>query len=115
MIERVLVCGGRECLDRQKVFDTMDYCHQWFAERFILIQGEAKGADRLAKEWAIKHGYPHAGVPANWFYYDKPAGNIRNTSMLLLKPQLLIAFPGGRGTADMVKKATFDGVPVYAL
>ena len=115
MIERVLVCGGRDYSDRRMVFGTLDYCRQWFAERFILIHGDAKGADRLVKEWAINHGYPHAGVPANWFYYGKPAGNIRNTSMLLLKPELLIAFPGGRGTANMVKNANLEGIPVYAL
>jgi formate dehydrogenase assembly factor FdhD len=29
------------------------------------------------------------------------------------KPDLVVAFPGGRGTADMVRKAQTAGVPVH--
>jgi ABC-type Fe3+-hydroxamate transport system substrate-binding protein len=32
--------------------------------------------------------------------------------MLRLRPDLVVAFPGGRGTADMVAAATDAGIPV---
>lgn len=38
------------------------------------------------------------------------AGPIRNSFMLALGPDLVLAFPGGRGTADMVRQASEAGV-----
>ena len=31
------------------------------------------------------------------------------------KPDLVVAFPGGRGTADMIRKAEGAGVPVVTV
>ena len=78
----------------------------------ILIQGGAPGADRLAKTWADQYGVHHADVPALWDFYSKGAGPRRNSAMLLLQPDFLIAFPGGNGTADMISKATKAGVKI---
>ena len=44
------------------------------------------------------------------------AGPIRNQEMLDKgKPDLVIAFPGGKGTADMVGRALRTGVFVYRV
>lgn len=48
--------------------------------------------------------------------YGKSAGPIRNQTMLDDgKPDLVLAFPGGRGTADMVAKAEKHGIPVRRI
>jgi hypothetical protein len=48
-----------------------------------------------------------------WEKYGKPARPIRNQKMIDdHKPNLVIAFPGGRGTADMVFKARSAGIEV---
>lgn len=45
-------------------------------------------------------------VPADWATYGKRAGMLRNAAMLELhKPDLVVAFRGGRGTANMVSLA----------
>jgi acyl-CoA synthetase (NDP forming) len=54
--------------------------------------------------------------PANWKKHGKSAGPIRNQLMLDVgKPDLVIAFPGGSGTADMIRRARKAGVPVKEI
>ena len=51
--------------------------------------------------------------PADWKRYGRGAGPARNQAMLVeFNPQLLVAFPGGKGTADMVRRAQKAGVRV---
>ena len=79
-----------------------------------LMQGGAAGADKMASEWAttkpeIKRYVCHA----EWSKYGRGAGPRRNARMLEWKPDLVIAFPGGAGTANMVKQARTAGTEVY--
>ena len=100
----VLVTGGRDYDDRDTVRQTLDRVH---AEHHIrlLVHGCATGADTLAAIWAMERGIQPAGCPALWDFYGKPAGTIRNGAMILLRPELVVAFPGGDGTANMVGQA----------
>jgi len=75
--------------------------------------GMARGADMLAWQWAHDFGIPTCEFPADWDRHRRSAGTIRNEQMLREgKPDLVIAFPGGRGTAHMVRIAKAAGVPV---
>lgn len=58
---------------------------------------------------------PYAIVPANWDVFDRRAGPVRNSWMLDLKPDLVIAFPGGRGTQNMVEQAKKRGIKVMTV
>ena len=81
-----------------------------------IISGGARGADTLAEEWADENNIPKTIVKADWKTHGKAAGPIRNQQMLDLKPNMVVAFPGGNGTADMVrrsKKANFEVIEVY--
>ena len=116
MKSRVLVCGGRDYEDRDKVNATLDYCCQFFEPDFVLIHGSARGADRLAHVWAFFKGCAVIEMKANWDFYGKTAGHIRNEWMLkFAMPDLVIAFPGGPGTRDMIRQAMAAGVDVYAV
>jgi len=111
---RVLVTGGRDFVDWQLLCETLDGLH---SERqfTLLIHGDAKGADRLAGEWAkIRDVEIHAS-PADWKKHGRAAGPIRNREMLKEEPQLVVAFPGGKGTADMVAVATKAGIEVVVV
>lgn len=112
---RVLVCGGRNFRSPAQVSRELDRLH---AERPItaLMQGGATGADRLAKEWATtKPEIKRFMCTANWEAHGNAAGPIRNQRMLDWKPDLVVAFPGGRGTADMVARAKAAGVKVIEV
>lgn len=105
---RVLVCGGRAFEDYAFLRDVLDY----YAPTLV-IHGAARGADSLAHRWAQNRCISVESHPADWQAHGKAAGPIRNAKMISAgKPDLVIAFPGGKGTANMVKIATDKGVPV---
>jgi hypothetical protein len=108
---KVLVCGGRKYENRKRVYDVL-HDFEEHTEITLLIEGGAPGADTLAKEWARLNGIHVAEVKADWTSWGMKAGAMRNTAMLLLNPEHVIAFPGGTGTADMVRKARKAGIPV---
>lgn len=101
----VLICGGRTFCDHLLFKETLDKLHK---ERRIthILQGGAKGADYLAHCWAARKGIRETVYNADWKKHGKAAGPIRNKEMITEgKPSLVIAFPGGAGTAHMVECA----------
>ena len=94
---------------------TLDRLH---AQRRIvaLMQGGAPGADRLARDWAAARPDIQRFVcRADWASHGAAAGPMRNARMLEWGPDLVVAFPGGRGTADMVRQARAAGVEVIQV
>jgi hypothetical protein len=115
-VARILVCGGRNYTDRERVFAVLDRFHKEVPIG-TLIHGAASGADTLAGEWAAAH--PSVAVrafPARWVSEGRIAGTLRNARMLReADPHAVIAFPGGAGTADMVRRAMKAGVRVLQM
>lgn len=110
---RILVCGGRDFADRQFLYDVLDEQSLVCSFPLRIIHGGARGADALVHEWAIERGVECVTYPADWATHGRAAGPIRNQNMLdLEQPWLVIAFDGGRGTSDMVRRATKAGVRV---
>lgn len=110
---RVLVCGGRDYTDDQKVHKIL---MQYLKSDLVIIQGDARGADGLARSWCKKMGVKCENYPADWDKYGKRAGYIRNVQMLNEgKPDLVIAFPGGKGTKMMVTIAEAANVEVIEV
>ena len=110
---RVLVCGGRAYHDKNAVFAALDRLHQKHRIEAI-IQGGAAGADRLAIKWATSRGIPSESYIADWARLGRGAGHIRNQRMLDQgKPDAVVAFPGGTGTADMVARAKTAGLKIW--
>lgn len=109
---KVLVCGGREYLDRDNVFQTLDH----YPDITLLIHGAASGADTLAEMWAKSRQVNYVGIPAKWKKLGRKAGPLRNREMLAMfasrPPDIIIAFPGGPGTADMMKIGRETGIKV---
>lgn len=125
---RVVVCGGRGYRNAVFLFRYLDALH---AETPIthLMQGGATGADALAREWAKRHpeitrhvckaawddlSHPDAVIRrrGDGVEYDAKAGHRRNARMIEWEPDLVVAFPGHNGTADMVRQAEEADIPV---
>lgn len=99
---KFIVCGGRDYADQFKARSVLDAVHAKCGIS-LLIEGGANGADRLARDWAFSNGIQVATFHANWDYYKGYAGPLRNQAMADQRPDGLIAFPGGKGTAGMIK------------
>lgn len=107
---KVLVCGGRDFNNSRLVANVLaKLSREGHIE--VIIHGGATGADTLADRWAKAHDIPTKPYPVSkedWARLGKKAGPIRNSVMLadsgLGDGDVVVAFPGGDGTADMIAK-----------
>lgn len=110
---RILVCGGRDFNNRALFNKALQ---PYASKENTIIHGAARGADSLANTWAYDNDCEVIAYPANWDKYGKRAGYIRNVQMLNEgKPDLVIAFPGGKGTEMMALLAESAGVSVIKV
>lgn len=134
---RVLVCGGRNFADTGHVDLAARRAEYVFLMRklsellhpeptedertwlppadLVIVSGAARGADSAAVDWAVVNWVNFEEYPADWEKHGKRAGHLRNQQMLDTGIDKVIAFPGGRGTADMVNRARKAGVEVIEV
>jgi len=108
---RVIVCGGRNFDDFYSLAMALNTIHL-ITPITEVIEGGAKGADLLANVWATFKGIKVTTVRAEWEKYGKKAGMVRNAQMAEMKPDAVIAFPGGVGTKNMIYQAKIRGIQV---
>jgi hypothetical protein len=115
---RVLVCGGRDFSDTAWLYSVLDDLKKRETIDCI-IEGDAKGADRIAGYWAKKNRIDLKIFPADWASNGKAAGPLRNQKMIDdARPDLVIAFPRangeyGVGTKDMMMKARNASIETF--
>lgn len=129
---RIAVTGGRDHAITKK--EAGDFFHiiiprehpvrRKTSRRIIILHGNCRGVDQRAAELAESWGYPAVPFEAPWDPLKKllgeensrwkAAGHLRNWQ-LLHAADLLVAFPGGRGTADCVRQARELGVEVVEI
>lgn len=131
----ILICGGRSygrvpsevhpdaydrmreqaCHERGRLFVIMRTAvERLSASRFVM--GDATGADYLAAGWCKDNGFDFKVYPADWQQHGDKAGPIRNRLMLEQEhPSAVIAFPGSKGTRNMVGLAERAGVRVIKV
>jgi hypothetical protein len=115
MPNRVLVCGGRNYANWDLVVKTLAEIRRTKGIT-LLMHGGAPGADKLAGNWGQLANVPMEVFKADWAKHGRAAGPIRNQQMLDDgKPDMVVAFPGGRGTADMIRRAKAAGVKVTSI
>lgn len=105
---RVAVTGGRDFEDVTVVRLALSK----IPAEATLVHGAARGADSLSAYIWSGWGRAVEAHPADWVKHGKAAGPIRNQEMLDSGVDLLLAFPGGKGTADMISRCRKAGVPV---
>lgn len=133
---RVLICGSREWDDYPVIKTLIAGLRALNPRTLTIIEGEATGADTMARRAAQWLGVGVEKYPAKWddlaapgavvktrhdgMKYNAMAGPMRNQQMLDEgKPALVFAFHDdlehSKGTKDMVEKAHAAGVPVYVV
>lgn len=112
---KILVCGGRNFNDRPLIFQVLNNLKP---RPTCIVTGDSSGADHHAEAWAHHNkdwSVTSKAYPADWARYGASAGPKRNQYMLDDNPDIarVVAFPGGRGTADMVRRAQARNIPVW--
>ncbi len=111
-IYTVLVCGSHRHGSRDHVFGVLDSLHE---KKPIqrLITGGADYIDTFALEWALARRVSHCVHYADWKKYNSFAGPQRNRMLFrLYHPSLVVAFEGGAGTLDAIRRANIKQVEV---
>lgn len=122
---RLLVCGGRtfsssdtfnwlEANAKSEIYHVTGVHSDLTID--VLIHGGARGADEGGAEWGESEGAEVIEFKPNWEAYGKAAGPIRNNEMLFHgKPDVIIAFPGGKGTKYMIETAKKFGAIIIEV
>jgi len=80
---RLLVCGSRTWTDRARLWEVLDRLVADHGDgQVVLIEGDARGADRLAGQLAHERGWRLERYPADWTHQGRAAGFRRNARML---------------------------------
>jgi hypothetical protein len=105
---KVVTTGGRDYTDVKTIWDTLDRL------RVTMIAcGDCRGADVLVQGYAKARGIPLVVYYADWESDGRAAGPLRNARMIEdFQPQLVVAFPGGRGTWNCARHAQRQNVQV---
>lgn len=116
--QRLIFCGDRNWQDEYFIRSVGETLRKELGD-FVMIEGEARGADRLSKKVALFNlGVEVVEFPANWAEFGRAAGAIRNEQMLKEgKATGVVAFHddiyGSKGTRNMVDIARKAGLPVW--
>jgi len=120
---RLMVTGDRNATDKDysTVAGVLDQIHTDIGVGELIHgacgyidnqPGVYRGVDGLADRWAKEKQITVTPYPADWYGYGKSAGPLRNATMVQTLPDLVVAFYGGKGTADAVVKAKTAGIAV---
>lgn len=118
---KILVCGGRNFTDEDRLHAILDQCcvgfFQELNEHAEIISGGASGADKMAAKFAKGRGIISTVVLPDWGKHKKAAGFIRNQAMIDLSPNLVIAFWDGKskGTKDTITRAKKKGITTLVV
>ena len=115
---KVIIAGGRDFGDYELLRDSCDHKLSNFhaTHNITIISGGARGADRLAQDYAQDRKYHLEIMNADWETHGKSAGYKRNQAMADVATHL-IAFHDGesRGTANMIQVATKLGLKLCVI
>jgi hypothetical protein len=112
-MQRVLCFGGRDYIDSTFIKRSIDQLTKTIGP-FVCIAGGARGVDTICVDYCLSLGFPTLIMPAPWDAFKRAAGPIRNQWMLdHATPTYALGFPGGVGTADMMRKIQKAGIPLW--
>lgn len=100
---KLIICGGRGYILTNEDIAWLDKIHAAHSIKEV-ISGGAAGADRGGEAWAMMRGIPIRQFRPQWHIFSRAGGPIRNEAMAQYA-DAYVAFPGGSGTADMVRRA----------
>jgi hypothetical protein len=123
---KIIIAGGRDFNDYELLKSTMKNFLSSFMtvlepDEIEIVSGHARGADSLGEKFSNEFGCKLKIFPADWNFFGKSAGIIRNKEMLAYAKidddSVLIAFWDGksRGTKNMIDISKNAGLKVVVV
>lgn len=115
---KLIVAGGRDFDSYGAVSEEINHlAHGELADYGVsIVSGMARGADRLAWEFAKQADVQCYVFPADWDTHGKAAGFIRNRQMAEFADGLLAFWDGeSRGTKHMIETMRAMGKDVRVI
>jgi len=110
---RLIIAGGRNYKSSDIDYEEIDLAvKDTMHEVTEVFSGGASGADKLGEEWARINEIKVRKFLPDWDKHGRAAGPIRNEAMAK-EAHTLIIFPGGRGSASMVRLAKKYNLSIY--
>ena len=107
----VIIAGSRDYHDYDTLLEAIQESGFTITE---VVSGMASGVDQLAIRYAKENNLPLHEYWAEWEFYGKSAGPIRNRLMAKNADALIaIHTNNSRGTKNMIEEATKRNLLVY--
>ena len=115
---KIIIAGSRSFENYPLLEQTLDeFIASLDPKKSVeIVSGGARGADRLGEKYARSRCYALKIFPANWDFYGKRAGYIRNAEMAEYA-DCLVAFWDcqSRGTQHMINLAIQKGLKICCI
>ena len=111
---KLIVAGGRDFDDYSLLCSTLEkLLSNKDKTQIEIVEGGARGADRLGCKYAMDRGLVHKRIGADWDTHGKKAGIMRNIEMAEYA-DALVAFwdQSSKGTLHMIETMKKLGKPV---
>ena len=103
---KVVVAGTRTFHDYKLLRDELDRLLSRKLPDVIIISGGAKGADKIAEQYAHYHDLEMWVMLADWDKHGRAAGPLRNQEMAKVADAVVVFWDGvSRGTMHMIDAA----------
>lgn len=114
---RVLITGSRDWDDEDQIAVAIYYqaaSKGLLPHEVTVVEGEARGADKLSRKVAEDAGMIVEPHPARWADFHKAAGPIRNQEMVDAGADVALAFymAGSKGTRDCIERIKAAKIPL---
>lgn len=114
-VVKVAISGSRSITDKKFVFEQLDfYLSRLLKENeVIIVNGNAKGVDCIANDWAISRGLKTIIFEPDYSKYLPKIAPIKRNEQIIAEADYLIAITvGSKGTASTIKMAKKKGIPI---
>lgn len=113
MTMKLLIAGSRGYNDYDAFRMKVDKClREHDKSKIEIIEGGAKGVDRLARRYAIENEMVYRTFEADWEQHGKSAGMIRNKQMANVATYAIIFWDGeSNGTRNMIENCEHQNIP----
>jgi hypothetical protein len=107
----IIVTGGAGFCDRARIYAELSATHNLYPITRMLVSDASK-AEKIAAGWAGEMGIPVATFMLDYTMPRLDAVALRHQLMICQQPNLVLAFPGGASTADLINQSKLAEIKI---